>query len=70
MRMFWLPAGSLAGALVATTLVLATASASPEHVQGGTIWVTERTPGGQSTVAAIDSATMAIRIARSQAMNR
>lgn len=57
MRMFWLPAGSLAGALVATTLVLATASASPEHVPGGTIWVTERTPGGQSTVAAIDSAT-------------
>jgi DNA-binding beta-propeller fold protein YncE len=55
-RLFLLT-GSLAGALVTTTLVLATASASPQNIPGGTIWVTERTPSGQSTVAAIDSAT-------------
>jgi DNA-binding beta-propeller fold protein YncE len=57
MRRALLLAGSLAGAAAATTLVLATASASPGNVPGGTIWVTERTTGGQSTVAAIDSAT-------------
>ncbi len=53
--------GSLAGAAVVTTLVLATASASSghghSHIPPGTIWVTERTLGGLSTVAAIDSAT-------------
>jgi len=49
--------GSLAGAAIVATFVLATASASPNHVPSGTIWVTERTPGGLSTVAAIDSAT-------------
>jgi DNA-binding beta-propeller fold protein YncE len=57
MRKLILLTGSLAGALVTTAIVLATASASPHDIPGGTIWVTERTPGGQSTVAAIDSAT-------------
>jgi DNA-binding beta-propeller fold protein YncE len=57
MRKLFLLAGSLGGALVVVTLVMATASASPGHIPGGTIWVTERTTGGQSTVAAIDSAT-------------
>jgi DNA-binding beta-propeller fold protein YncE len=57
MRKLFLLAGSLGGALVVVTLVMATASASPGHIPGGTIWVTERTTGGQSTVAALDSAT-------------
>jgi DNA-binding beta-propeller fold protein YncE len=50
-----LTAGSLAGAALVAGLVLATASAHPSRVPAGTIWVTERTTGGQSTVAAIDS---------------
>ena len=50
-------AGLIAGASLVALLILGTASASPSHVPGGTIWVTERTPGGLSTVAAIDSRT-------------
>jgi YVTN family beta-propeller protein len=50
-------AGLGAAAALAALLVLGTASASPSPVPGGTIWVTERTPGGLSTVAAIDSRT-------------
>jgi DNA-binding beta-propeller fold protein YncE len=48
---------TLGGAVVVTTLVLATASAHPPGVPGGTIWVTERSTGatGPSTVAAIDA---------------
>jgi YVTN family beta-propeller protein len=57
MRTTILLAGSLAGAAVAAALVLATASASPGNIPSGTIWVTERTVGGQSSVAAIDSRT-------------
>jgi YVTN family beta-propeller protein len=57
MRRLFLLTGSLAGALVTTAFVLATASASPRHIPGGTIWVTERSVPGQSTVAAIDSRT-------------
>jgi DNA-binding beta-propeller fold protein YncE len=57
MHKLLLLASSLGGALVVTTLVLATASASPGNIPSGTIWVTERTVGGQSTVAAIDSRT-------------
>jgi DNA-binding beta-propeller fold protein YncE len=49
------------GLLVAGSLVpavaLGTAGACPSPVPGGTIWVTERTVGGLSTVAAIDSRT-------------
>ena len=33
------------------------AKARTTHTEGGTLWVTERTTGGQSTVAAIDAAT-------------
>jgi DNA-binding beta-propeller fold protein YncE len=50
-------AGSIAGASLVALLVLGTVSASPSQVPSGTIWVTERTPGGLSTVAAIDSKT-------------
>jgi YVTN family beta-propeller protein len=50
-------AGLIAGASLVALLILGAASASPTHVPGGTIWVTERTPGGLSTVAAIDSRT-------------
>jgi YVTN family beta-propeller protein len=50
-------AGLVAGAALVALLVLGTASASSSKVPGGTIWVTERTPGGLSTVAAIDSRT-------------
>lgn len=50
-------AGFAAGAALVALLVLGTASASSSQVPGGTIWVTERTPGGLSTVAAIDSRT-------------
>ena len=50
-------AGLLAGALLVATLALGAASASPNEVPSGTIWVTERTVGGLSTVAAIDSRT-------------
>jgi DNA-binding beta-propeller fold protein YncE len=57
MRRFLVLAGSVAGALAVMTVVLATASASPRHIPGGTIWVTERSVPGQSTVAAIDSRT-------------
>jgi DNA-binding beta-propeller fold protein YncE len=56
-RKLLFPVCSLAGAATVATLILATASASPVNVPGGTIWVTERTTGGQSTVAAIDSRT-------------
>jgi DNA-binding beta-propeller fold protein YncE len=59
MRKLFLLAGSLGGALVVVTLVMATASASPGHLPGGTIWVTERSTGtsGPSTVAALDART-------------
>jgi DNA-binding beta-propeller fold protein YncE len=50
-------AGLLAGVLLVLTLGLGIASASPNEVPSGTIWVTERTVGGLSTVAAIDSRT-------------
>lgn len=50
-------AGLIAGASLVALLILGTASASPSQVPGGTIWVTERTTGGLSTVAAIDSRT-------------
>lgn len=56
-RKFLFPVSSLMGAATIAALILATASASPGNVPGGTIWVTERTTGGQSTVAAIDSRT-------------
>jgi DNA-binding beta-propeller fold protein YncE len=52
---------SIAGAFLVATLVLGTAGAAPSQVPSGTIWVTERTVGGLSTVAAIDSATGASR---------
>jgi DNA-binding beta-propeller fold protein YncE len=55
MRKLPVALGSLAGAALVAGLVLATASAHPRGVPAGTIWVTERTIGGQSTVAAIDS---------------
>jgi YVTN family beta-propeller protein len=51
----------IAGASLFATLALATAGAAPNHVPSGTIWVTERTVGGLSTVAAIDSGTGASR---------
>jgi hypothetical protein len=60
-RKLLMPAGSLAGAVLVAALVLATASAHPRGVPGETIWVTERTTGGQSTVAAIDARTGASR---------
>jgi len=47
----------LTAAFLVATLALGTASASPVQVPSGTIWVTERTVGGLSTVAAIDSRT-------------
>jgi YVTN family beta-propeller protein len=51
--------------LAALTAAAATATlagaAAPTKVPNGTIWVTERTPGGLSTVAAIDAATGASR---------
>lgn len=51
----------IAGLLVAGSLVpaiaLGTAGACPSPVPSGTIWVTERTVSGLSTVAAIDSRT-------------
>lgn len=56
-RKLLIPGGSLVGAVIVGALVLATASAHPRGVPGGTIWVTERTLAGQSTVAAIDSRT-------------
>jgi DNA-binding beta-propeller fold protein YncE len=52
---------SIAGAILVASLVLGTAGAAPSNVPSGTIWVTERTVGGLSTVAAIDSATGASR---------
>jgi YVTN family beta-propeller protein len=56
-RRFALLAALLSAAAVATTL----AGAGSSHIPNGTIWVTERTPGGLSTVAAIDAATGASR---------
>jgi hypothetical protein len=50
-------AGLIAGASLVALLILGTASAAPQSVPRGTIWVTERTVGGLSTVAAIDSRT-------------
>jgi DNA-binding beta-propeller fold protein YncE len=50
-------AGSIAGISIVAALVLGVASAATPTVPAGTIWVTERTPGGLSTVAAIDSRT-------------
>lgn len=50
-------AGGVAGASLVAALVLGAASASTLAVPAGTLWVTERTPGGLSTVAAIDSRT-------------
>jgi DNA-binding beta-propeller fold protein YncE len=50
--------GVTVGASLVALLILGTASASRQCVvPGGTIWVTERTVGGLSTVAAIDSRT-------------
>jgi len=45
----------LAGAF-ALAVAMASAQGKPDRIPGGTVWVTERTPGG-STLAAIDSAT-------------
>ena len=56
-RRFALLAALLGVAAVAATL----AGAGSSHIPNGTIWVTERTTGGLSTVAAIDSATGASR---------
>jgi DNA-binding beta-propeller fold protein YncE len=56
-RKLLIPGASLVGAVIVGALVLATASAHPRGVPGGTIWVTERSVPGQSTVAAIDSRT-------------
>lgn len=53
--------GAVAGAFLVAMLALGAASASPGEVPSGTIWVTERTVGGQSTVAAIDSRTGEMR---------
>jgi YVTN family beta-propeller protein len=50
-------AGAIAGVFLVAALAFGTASAEPTRVPSGTIWVTERTPGGLSTVAAIDSRT-------------
>jgi DNA-binding beta-propeller fold protein YncE len=50
-------AGLLVGSFLVALLALGAASASPTEVPGGTIWVTERTVPGLSTVAAIDSRT-------------
>lgn len=55
MRKLQLALASLTGAALVAAIVLATASAHPQGVPGGTIWITERTTGGQSTVAAIDA---------------
>jgi DNA-binding beta-propeller fold protein YncE len=54
-------AGFLVGFFLVALLALGTASASPNEVPGGTIWVTERTVPGLSTVAALDSRTGEIR---------
>jgi DNA-binding beta-propeller fold protein YncE len=51
----------VAASSVFATLVLGTAGAAPTAVPSGTIWVTERTVGGLSTVAAIDSRTGEMR---------
>jgi YVTN family beta-propeller protein len=48
---------SITGASLVAMLILGAASGSATQVPAGTIWVTERTPGGLSTVAAIDSRT-------------
>ena len=53
--------GAVAGAFLVAMLALGAASASPGEVPSGTIWVTERTVGGLSTVAAIDSRTGEMR---------
>ena len=53
--------GAVAGAFLVAMLALGAASASPGEVPSGTIWVTERTVGGLSTVAAIDSRTAEMR---------
>jgi DNA-binding beta-propeller fold protein YncE len=45
------------GLLVIAGGMMGSPRASQLTAQGGTIWVTERTTGGQSTVAAIDAAT-------------
>jgi DNA-binding beta-propeller fold protein YncE len=42
---------------LAVALGMTVAKAQTRRAEGGTIWVTERTTGGQSTVAAIDAAT-------------
>jgi hypothetical protein len=47
----------LGGLLASAGLVATLAGACPRPVPNGTIWVTERTVGGLSTVAAIDSRT-------------
>ena len=47
----------LAALMVAAATATLVGSAAPSKVPNGTIWVTERTPGGLSTVAAIDAAT-------------
>lgn len=52
---------ALLAVLAAAAGTTALGGAAPNHVPSGTIWVTERTVGGLSTVAAIDSATGAAR---------
>jgi DNA-binding beta-propeller fold protein YncE len=49
--------GTFAAVVVVAAIPFGTASAAPSEVPRGTIWVTERTPNGLSTVAAIDSRT-------------
>ncbi|HEY3051000.1 MAG TPA: hypothetical protein VGJ40_04685, partial [Gaiellaceae bacterium] len=49
--------GTFAAVVLVAAIAFGTASAAPSEVPRGTIWVTERTPNGLSTVAAIDSRT-------------
>jgi DNA-binding beta-propeller fold protein YncE len=48
---------TMLGLLVIAGGMMGSPRASQLTARGGTIWVTERTTGGQSTVAAIDAAT-------------
>lgn len=57
MRKLTLKLPFLAGLLAAAALVVTLARAAPPNIPPGTIWVTERTTGGLSTVTAIDAAT-------------
>lgn len=49
--------GRIALVLLAIATGLTVSTGARNRTQAGTIWVTERTTGGQSTVAAIDAAT-------------